>query len=313
MSEEFLWVEKYRPKTVEATILPESLKTTFQTFVDQDNIPNLLLTGSAGVGKTTIAKAMLEELGCDYIVINGSDEGRLIDTLRTKIKNFASSMSFSGGRKYVILDEADYLNAETVQPALRNFMEEYSSNCGFILTCNFEKKIIDPLHSRCSVINFRLSKDDKPAMAAQMYKRVCTILSDENVTFDKKVVAEVIKKHFPDNRRILNELQRYSSTGAIDAGVLANFSDVQIKDLINGLRDKNFKEVRSWVAQNVDGDGADIFRKIYDNMNEYINPQSIPQVVVTLADYQYKSAFVADHEINMMAMFAEMMVEVDWK
>ena len=313
MSEEFLWVEKYRPKTVEATILPESLKTTFQTFVDQDNIPNLLLTGSAGVGKTTIAKAMLEELGCDYIVINGSDEGRLIDTLRTKIKNFASSMSLAGGRKYVILDEADYLNAETVQPALRNFMEEYSSNCGFILTCNFEKKIIDPLHSRCSVINFRLSKDDKPAMAAQMYKRVCTILSDENVTFDKKVVAEVIKKHFPDNRRILNELQRYSSTGAIDAGVLANFSDVQIKDLINGLRDKNFKEVRSWVAQNVDGDGADIFRKIYDNMNEYINPQSIPQVVVTLADYQYKSAFVADHEINMMAMFAEMMVEVDWK
>lgn len=313
MSEEFLWVEKYRPKTVEATILPESLKTTFQTFVDQDNIPNLLLTGSAGVGKTTIAKAMLEELGCDYIVINGSDEGRLIDTLRTKIKNFASSMSLAGGRKYVILDEADYLNAETVQPALRNFMEEYSSNCGFILTCNFEKKIIDPLHSRCSVVNFRLSKDDKPAMAAQMYKRVCTILSDENVTFDKKVVAEVIKKHFPDNRRILNELQRYSSTGAIDAGVLANFSDVQIKDLINGLRDKNFKEVRSWVAQNVDGDGADIFRKIYDNMNEYINPQSIPQVVVTLADYQYKSAFVADHEINMMAMFAEMMVEVDWK
>lgn len=313
MSEEFLWVEKYRPKTVESTILPESLKTTFQTFVDQDNIPNLLLTGSAGVGKTTIAKAMLEELGCDYIVINGSDEGRLIDTLRTKIKNFASSMSLAGGRKYVILDEADYLNAETVQPALRNFMEEYSSNCGFILTCNFEKKIIDPLHSRCSVINFRLSKDDKPAMAAQMYKRVCTILSDENVTFDKKVVAEVIKKHFPDNRRILNELQRYSSTGAIDAGVLANFSDVQIKDLINGLRDKNFKEVRSWVAQNVDGDGADIFRKIYDNMNEYINPQSIPQVVVTLADYQYKSAFVADHEINMMAMFAEMMVEVDWK
>ena len=313
MSEEFLWVEKYRPKTVESTILPESLKTTFQTFVDQDNIPNLLLTGSAGVGKTTIAKAMLEELGCDYIVINGSDEGRLIDTLRTKIKNFASSMSLAGGRKYVILDEADYLNAETVQPALRNFMEEYSSNCGFILTCNFEKKIIDPLHSRCSVINFRLSKDDRPAMAAQMYKRVCTILSDENVTFDKKVVAEVIKKHFPDNRRILNELQRYSSTGAIDAGVLANFSDVQIKDLINGLRDKNFKEVRSWVAQNVDGDGADIFRKIYDNMNEYINPQSIPQVVVTLADYQYKSAFVADHEINMMAMFAEMMVEVDWK
>ena len=313
MNDDFLWVEKYRPKTVSETILPESLKTTFQTFVDQNNIPNLLLTGSAGVGKTTIAKAMLEELGCDYIVINGSDEGRLIDTLRTKIKNFASSMSLAGGRKYVILDEADYLNAETVQPALRNFMEEYSANCGFILTCNFEKKLIEPLHSRCSVINFRLTKEDKPAMAAQMYKRVCTILESEGIEYDNKVVAEVIKKHFPDNRRILNEVQRYSVTGKIDSGILANFADVQIKELINGLAGKDFTTVRKWTAQNVEGDGADIFRKIYDNMYEYVVPASIPQVVIILADYQYKAAFVADHEVNMMAMFAELMVEVEWK
>jgi DNA polymerase III delta prime subunit len=313
MNEDFLWVEKYRPKTVNDTILSESLKQTFQTFVDQQNVPNLLLTGSAGVGKTTIAKAMLDELGCDYIVINGSDEGRLIDTLRTKIKNFASSMSLAGGRKYVILDEADYLNAETVQPALRNFMEEYSSNCGFILTCNFEKKIIDPLHSRCSVINFRLSKDDKPEMAAQMFKRSCHILETESIEYDKKVVVEVVKKHFPDNRRILNELQRYSGTGKIDSGILSNFVDVQIKELINGLKAKDFTTVRKWAAQNIEGDGADIFRKIYDNMYDHVAAQSIPQLVVTLADYQYKSAFVADHEINMMAMFAEMMVEVEWK
>lgn len=313
MNDDFLWVEKYRPKTVRDTILPDELKNTFQTFVDQENVPNLLLTGSAGVGKTTIAKAMLEELGCDYIVINGSDEGRLIDTLRNKIKNFASSMSLAGGRKYVILDEADYLNAETVQPALRNFMEEYSSNCGFILTCNFEKKIIEPLHSRCSVVNFRLSNSDKPKMAAEMFARCQSILESESIEFDKKVVAEVVKKHFPDNRRILNELQRYSVTGKIDAGILVKFADVQIKELMDGLKGKDFSTVRKWCAQNVEGDGADIFRKIYDTMYDHIAPSSIPQVVVTLADYQYKSAFVADHEINLMAMFSEFMIEVEWK
>lgn len=313
MNEDFLWVEKYRPKTVGETILPESLKTTFQTFVDQDNIPNLLLTGSAGVGKTTIAKAMLEELGCDYIVINGSDEGRLIDTLRTKIKNFASSMSLAGGRKYVILDEADYLNAETVQPALRNFMEEFSSNCGFILTCNFEKKLIAPLHSRCSVIDFRMSKDDKPAMAAQMFKRVSQILKDENVEFEAAVVAEVVKKHFPDNRRILNELQRYGATGKIDQGILVNFSDVNIKELMTALKDKEFTVVRKWVAHNVEGSGTEIFRKIYDNISEFAKPSSVPMVIVTLAEYQYKAAFVADPEVNMMAMFCELMVECEWK
>ena len=312
MRQDFLWVEKYRPKTVSDTVLPQSLKTTFQQFVDQGNIPNLLLSGGAGIGKTTIAKAMLEELGCDYIVINGSDEGRLIDTLRTKIKNFASSMSLAGGRKYVILDEADYLNADTVQPALRNFMEEYSSNCGFILTCNFVNKIIAPLHSRCSVIEFKIPKEDKTEMAAEFFARCKDILEKESVEYDKKSLASVVRKFFPDNRRVLNELQRYSVTGRIDAGILVNFEDVNIKALIDTLREKKFAECRKWVAQNVDGDTTHIFRKIYDTMNEYVKPSSIPQVVVTLADYQYKSAFVVDQEINLMAMLTELMVEVEW-
>ena len=221
MREDFLWVEKYRPKTVEDTILPVDLKRTFQNFVDQGNIPNLILAGSAGVGKTTIARAMLEQLGCDYIVINGSMNGN-IDTLRNEILSFASSMSFSGGRKYVILDEADYLNANSTQPALRNFMEEFSKNCGFILTCNFRNRIIDPLHSRCSVIDFKIGKADMAKLAAQFFKRVITILDSENVKYEQQVVAEVINKHFPDWRRVLNELQRYSATGAIDTGLLTN-------------------------------------------------------------------------------------------
>jgi DNA polymerase III delta prime subunit len=312
MREDFLWVEKYRPKTVADTILPADLKNSFQTFVEQGNVPNLLMSGSAGIGKTTVAKAILEELGCDYIVINGSDEGRLIDTLRTKIKNFASSVSLSGGRKYVILDEADYLNADTVQPALRNFMEEYSKNCGFILTCNFVNKIIAPLHSRCSVIEFKLPKGEKAQLAADMYKRCQMILTQEGIEYDVKVIAEVIKKFFPDNRRVLNELQRYSVTGKIDAGILVNFEDVNIKQLIDALHKKEFTNVRKWVAQNVDGDTTQIFRKLYDSISEYVKPQSVPQVVVTLADYQYKSAFVVDQEINLMAMLTELMVEVEW-
>ena len=311
--EEFLWVEKYRPKTVEDTILPADLKTTFKTFVEKGNIPNLLLTGSAGVGKTTIAKAMLEEIGADYIVINGSDEGRLIDTLRTKIKNFASSMSLAGGRKYVILDEADYLNAETVQPALRNFMEEYSANCGFILTCNFVKKIIDPLHSRCSVVEFKMPKKDMPKLASQFFKRVEKILELENVEYDPKVVAELITKHFPDNRRILNEFQRYSVTGRIDSGILVNASSENFKSLMEALRNKEFSVVRKWVGQNVDGDTAPFFRKLYESVYEYAAPSSIPQVVVTLADYQYKAAFAADQEINTMALLTELMVDTEWK
>ena len=311
--EEFLWVEKYRPKTVADTVLPAELKKTFQQFVENKNVPNLLLTGSAGVGKTTIAKAMLEELGADYIVINGSDEGRLIDTLRTKIKNFASSMSLSGGRKYVILDEADYINADSVQPALRNFMEEYSSNCGFILTCNFVNKIIAPLHSRCSVVEFKISNKEKPKMAGEFFKRVCTILDKENVVYDQKVVAEVITKHFPDNRRILNELQRYSATGKIDAGILTNSSDDNFKVLMDALKKKEFSTARKWVGQNIDGDVAPFFRKLYDTIYDHAEPSSIPQIVVTLADYQHKSAFAADQEINTMALLTEIMVDTEWK
>ena len=313
MLNDFLWVEKYRPKTVATTILPTELKNTFQEFVNQDNVPNLLLTGSAGVGKTTIAKAMLDELVCDYIVINGSNEGRSIDVLRVEIKNFASSVSFGGGRKYVIIDEADYLNANSVQPALRNFMEEYSKNCGFILTCNFANKIIDPLKSRCSVIEFKIPKDQKTTMAADIYKRCKEILDKENVEFDNKVVAEVVKKFFPDNRRVLNELQRYSATGKIDANILTNFENVNLDNLISALRKKEFSTVRKWVAENIDSDTTQVFRSIYDSLNEYVAPASIPQVVVTLADYQYKSAFVADQEINMMAMLTELMVDCEFK
>lgn len=313
MRDEFLWVEKYRPKTVEDTILPADLKTTFETFVQNGNVPNLLLTGSAGVGKTTIAKAMLEQLGADYIVVNGSDEGRLIDTLRTKIKNFASSMSLAGGRKYVILDEADYLNAETVQPALRNFMEEYSSNCGFILTCNFVNKLIAPLHSRCSVVEFKMPKKDLPKLAGQFFKRVENILSNEGIEYEQKVVAELITKHFPDNRRILNELQRYSVTGRIDSGILVNQSDQSIKTLLDALKNKEFTAVRKWVGQNIDGDVAPFFRKLYESLHDIVAPASIPQIVVILADYQYKSAFAADQEINTMAMLTEIMVDAEFK
>ena len=313
MREDFLWVEKYRPKTIKDTVLSPELKTLFQTFVDNNNVPNLLLTGSQGIGKTTVAKAMLEELGADYIVINGSDEGRLIDTLRTKIKNFASSVSLAGGRKYVILDEADYCNAETVQPALRNFMEEFSKNCGFIMTCNFVNKIIQPLHSRCSVVEFKIANKDKPAMAKGLYTRILDILKQENISFDEKVIREVLAKHFPDNRRILNELQRYSATGHIDSGILANLSETSIKELMQLLKDKEFTSVRKWVGKNIDGDVAPMFRKIYDTITQYVKPTSIPQVVVTLADYQYKSAFVADQEVNFMAFLTELMVETEWQ
>ena len=313
MREDFLWVEKYRPKTIKDTILSPELKTLFQTFVDNKNVPNLLLTGSQGIGKTTVAKAMLEELGADYIVINGSDEGRLIDTLRTKIKNFASSVSLAGGRKYVILDEADYCNAETVQPALRNFMEEYSKNCGFIMTCNFVNKIIQPLHSRCSVVEFKIANKDKPTMAKDLYVRILNILKQENISFEEKVIQQVLGKHFPDNRRILNELQRYSATGHIDSGILANLSETSIKELMQQLKDKEFTTIRKWVGKNIDGDVAPMFRKIYDTINQYAKPSSLPQIVVTIADYQYKSAFVADQEVNFMAFLTELMVDTEWQ
>ena len=311
--DDFLWVEKYRPKTVSETILPGDLKTTFQNFVDQKNIPNLLLSGGSGVGKTTIARAMLEELNTDYMLINGSDEGRTIDTLRVKIKQFASSVSLAGGRKYVILDEADYINPESTQPALRAFMEEFSRNCGFILTCNFANKIIAPLHSRCSVINFTLQKEDKPKMARIFMDRIVNILETEGVDYDQKCLVEIIMKYFPDNRRVLNELQRYAATGKIDAGILVNISDENMKELMEHLKAKKFTDVRKWVGRNIDGNVTDIFRRIYNQASAYAKPESIPQIVVILADYQYKAAFVADHELNMMACLTELMVECECK
>jgi DNA polymerase III delta prime subunit len=311
MLEEFLWVEKYRPKTIEETILPQDLKTTFQQFVDQKNIPNLLLTGSAGVGKTTVARAMLEQLECDYIVINGSMNGG-IDTLRNDIQNFASTVSFMGGRKYVILDEADYLNANSTQPALRNFMEEFSKNCGFILTCNFKNRIIEPLHSRCSVVDFKISKSDMAKLAGNFFKRVSSILDQENIQYDKAVVAEVIKKHFPDWRRVLNELQRYSATGKIDSGILSNLQETSIKELVDLLKDRNFTEVRKWIMQNTDQDQNHIFRKFYDTSKDYFKKESIPELVLLISQYQYQAAFAADPEINLAAFFVKVMTDCEF-
>ena len=312
MLEEYLWVEKYRPKTVDDCVLPNDLKQTFQTFVDQENVPNLLLSGGPGVGKTSVAKAMLDELDSDYIVINGSLSGN-IDTLRNDIMQFASSVSFSGGRKYVILDEADYLNPQSTQPALRNFMEEFSKNCGFILTCNFKNRIIEPLHSRCSVIDFKIPTNQKPKIAAGFFKRTCKILEENNIQYDQKVVAELVQKHFPDWRRVLNELQRYSVSGNIDSGLLTSLTDESFKALLSYLKTKNFTEMRKWVGLNSDNESTSLFRSIYENCSTYVEPNSIPQVVLILADYQYKSAFVADQEINLVACLTEMMAEIKWK
>jgi DNA polymerase III delta prime subunit len=312
MLQDFLWVEKYRPKLVEETILPAELKNTFQEFVNQKNIPNLILSGGPGVGKTTIAKAMLEELGCSYIVINGSMNGN-IDTLRNEIKNFASTVSFDGGRKYVILDEADYLNPQSTQPALRNFMEEFSANCGFILTCNFLNRIIDPLHSRCSVINFRITNKDKPKLATQFMKRVIQVLQKENVEFEEKVVAELIMKYFPDWRRVLNELQRYSMSGKIDSGILANITEDVYKALLQKIKDKDFTGMRKWVAENLDNDPSILFRKIFDTCADSFTSNSVPQLILLLGEYQYKSAFVVDQEINFVAFLTDVMSSCEVK
>ena len=312
---EYLWVEKYRPKTIEDCILPENLKKTFQEFVNQKNVPNLLLSGPAGCGKTTVAKAMLEELGCDYIVINSSLNAG-IDTLRNEIKNYASAISFAGGRKYVILDEADYLSAagnSPVQPALRNFMEEYSGNCGFILTCNFKNRIIEPLQSRCSVIDFKIKKSDLPNLAAQFLKRACNILEKEDIRYDKKVVASVITSHYPDWRRVLNELQRYSVTGNIDEGILVNFSQESFKTLVELLKDKDFVNVRKWVGENSDSDIDVLFKNLYDYASELLTPGSVPELIMILAKYQYQAAFVANKEINMAAAFLEIMASCQFK
>ena len=309
--EHLLWVEKYRPSRIEDCILPDAIKETFQEFVKRKEIPNLLLSGTAGVGKTTVAKALCNEIGCDYIIINGSDESG-IDVLRNKIKNYASSVSLMGGRKVVIIDEADYLNPNSTQPALRGAIEEFASNCSFIFTCNFKNRIIDPIHSRCSVIDFKIN-GSKPKMAAQFFKRVENILSQEGVTYDKEVVAAVITKHFPDNRRILNELQRYSVAGTIDKGILSSVSDIQLADLLRALKEKDFAAARKWVTNNLDNDPARIFRKLYDSLYESLKPQSVPQLVLVLAKYQYQAAFVADSEINLIACLTEIMVDCEFK
>lgn len=312
MNEQILWTEKYRPKTVEDCILPDTIKTTFQEYVKSGHIPNLLLSGSAGVGKTTIAKALCNEVGCDYIVINGSDESG-IDVLRNKIKNYASSVSLSGGRKVIIIDEADYLNPNSTQPALRGAIEEFAGNCSFIFTCNFKNRIIEPIHSRCAVIEFKIQNGQKAKMATQFFKRVEWILSEEKITYDKEVIAGLITKHFPDNRRILNELQRYSASGTIDKGILSNIADINLAELIKTIKDKDFGSMRKWVTQNLDNDPVRIYRKIYDSLYDNLKPNSIPNAVMILAKYQYQAAFVADQEINLVACLTEFMVELEWK
>jgi replication factor C small subunit len=312
MKETFLWVEKYRPKTIQDCVLPANMKKTFSEFVKK-GIPNLLLTGGAGVGKTTVAKAMLDEIGYDYILINGSEESG-IDVLRNKMKNFASTMSLEGSRKFIIIDEADYLNPQSTQPALRGMIEEFHKNCGFILTCNFKNRIIDPLHSRCSVVEFNIPANEKPTLAQEFMSSVENVLTTENVKFDKRVIQELIIKFFPDWRRCLNELQRYSASGQIDGGILVNLSEKNMKDLILFMKEKDFKSVRKWCVNNLDNDPTRIFRKIYDNLYNYFDGgHSIATSVLILADYQYKSAFVADQEINLLACLTQIMGECKFK
>jgi DNA polymerase III delta prime subunit len=309
---QYLWVEKYRPSTIDECILPDSMKKTFREFINSGELPNFLFCGGAGVGKTTVAKALCNEIGAEYLFINGSEESG-IDILRNKIKNFASSVSLTDAKKVVILDEADYLNANSTQPALRGFIEEFSNNCRFIFTCNFKNRIIEPLHSRCAVVEFKIDNSEKPKIAAGFYRRVLDILSQEKIEADGKVVAELITKYFPDYRRILNELQRYSVSGSIDSGILVNLGDESYVELVKNLKAKNFTEVRKWVGKNSDVESTELFRKLYDKAIDILEQGSIPQLVLILAEYQYKAAFVADREINTMAALTEIMAQLKFK
>ena len=311
--EQFLWVEKYRPQKIDDCILPESLKKTFKDYVAQGELPHFLLCGTAGVGKTTIAKALCNEIGAEYVILNGSDTGGHIDTLRTTIKGFATSVSLTDAKKVIILDEADYLQANSTQPALRNYMEEFSANCRFIFTANYKNRIIEPIHSRCAVIEFKIDSKEKQEIAAAFFKRATAILKQEGIEFDPKVLAELITKHFPDYRRILNEMQRYSVSGKIDSGILVNMSEESFKGLIKLMKDKDFTEVRKWVAKNSDADTTALFRELYDNASVNMDVNSIPPMVLILADYQYKAAFVADHELNIMAALTEIMAQCKFK
>ena len=312
MSSQYLWTEKYRPQTIDECILPESMKKTFREFINSGELPNFLFCGGAGVGKTTVAKALCNEIGAEYLFINGSEESG-IDVLRTKIKNFASSVSLTDSKKVVILDEADYLNPNSTQPALRGFIEEFSNNCRFIFTCNFRNRIIEPLHSRCAVVEFKIDNSEKQKIAAGFYRRVIDILSQENVQADGKVVAELITKYFPDYRRILNEMQRYSVSGTIDAGILVNLGDESYVELVKNLKAKNFTEIRKWVGKNSDIESTELFRKLYDKAVDIMEQGSIPQLVLILAEYQYKAAFVADREINTLAALTEIMAQLKFK
>jgi DNA polymerase III delta prime subunit len=312
--DEFLWVAKYAPKTIKDCVLPESTKKTFQDFLNRGEIPNMLLAGPPGIGKTTVAKALCNELGVDFYVINGSDEGRFLDTVRNNAKNFASTVSLSSTarHKVIIIDEADKTTND-VQLLLRAFTEEFSNNCRFIFTCNYKNKIIEPLHSRCAVVEFALKGKEKTILAGSFFKRLQNILDAEGVQYDPKVLAELINKHFPDWRRVLNECQRYSVSGTIDSGILATFSDVAVNELIKNLKEKNFPEVRKWVVSNLDNDTTVLLRRIYDTLYDTLENNSIPAAILVLAKYQYQSAFVADQEINMLACLTEIMVECEWK
>ena len=312
MNTDFLWVEQYRPKTIDDCILPDSLKNLFSSFIKKGELSNLLFSGTPGIGKTTVAKALCEEMNCDWIMINGSEEGG-IDVLRNKIKNFASTVSLSGGKKVVILDEADYLNPQSTQPALRGFVEEFHKNCRFILTCNFKNRIIEPLHSRFSNIEFKVNPKDKPKLASKLFERAIYILKEQNISYEDKVLVELITKHFPDFRKLINELQRYSVSGSIDAGILVNVSDENLKTLVTHLKNKEFSDMRKWVVNNLDNDPVKIFRKIYDTLYSNLEPSTIPHAVLIIADYQYKSAFVADQEINLVACLTELMSQVKFK
>jgi DNA polymerase III delta prime subunit len=314
MNSDFIWVERYRPKTIEDCILPESTKKTFQEFLNKGEIPNMLLAGPPGIGKTTVAKALCNELGVDVYVINGSDEGRFLDTVRNNAKNFASTVSLSSDAKHkvVIIDEADNTGND-VQLLLRAFIEEFAGNCRFIFTCNYKNKIIEPLHSRCAVIDFGIKGKEKSSLAGSFFKRLQNILDAEGVRYDPKVLAELINKHFPDWRRVLNECQRYSVGGEIDSGILASFSDISVNELVKNLKDKNFPEVRKWVVSNLDNDASHLLRRIYDSCYDCLSPQSIPAAVLVIAKYQYQCAFVADQEINLLAALTEIMVECEFR
>lgn len=312
MSEINLFVEKYRPKTIDDCILPESLKKTFTDIVESGECPNLLLSGKAGTGKTSVARALCNQLGADWIIINCSEDGN-IDTLRTKIRQFASTISLSASKKVVILDEFDYSNAQSIQPALRGAIEEFAKNCRFILTCNYKNRIIEPIHSRCTCIDFSIPTKEKPELAKQFLKRCEFVLKNEKIDFDSKVLSQLIIKHFPDFRRTLNELQRYSAAGVIDVGILSEAGQLKIKDLMGYMKEKDFSSARSWVVSNMDNDPQHIFRKLYEGLYDYLKSGSIPTAILTIAEYQYKSAFVADQEINMVACVVELMMGCEFK